>query len=241
MATKSKTKTGLFTQVIENKGKVFFGKYLEQFEEGCVPVEKDGVTKHYESFEQLNGMLDEVYCYKKDIGNNKHFEMLVINLRAADGSIESVSVAFDSGFAQSFIQRLENIDRTKEVFLNVYSIKDAAKSAVKGVEVRNKFLIPLQPNENGELIKVENKYAAKFAESDTEKKKNLNPHQLPKFDEIKTKENGKPKISYNSDNFKEALREIVKNQNAAYKVANEAERAVETPVTDEINEDFSHD
>jgi len=240
MAKKATTKQGLFTQVIETeKGKVFFGDFKAEPTTETIAVTKNDVTKHYDAYEELSGKLDDCYVYKKDIGAGKFFEMLVVNLIDDKGQTESVSVAFDIGYSAAFIQRLDNIKRGEIVTLKVFNIHDKEKSAAKGKPVFNKFLIPYQ---NG--VAVVSKFKPEFAEKDTEKKKNLNKNVLPKFVEIKTKENGKDKISYNNDDYKEALRDIVKANNAAYKVAHEAEIAaekLETPFTDEINEDFTND
>ena len=247
MAKKKETKSGLFTQVVENaKGKPYFGVYHKEAQSGITePIEKDGVTTHFELFEELSGVPSDVYVYTKELTNNKKFELLVINLLQKDGTIESVQVGFESGYAASFIQRMENINKDKEVTLKIFSILDEVKTKEKGKDIFNKFLIPYQlapnPAKDGaiELMKVENRYKAEFSADDTNKENNLNPNKLPQFDTFKVKENGKNVTKYNTDNFKEALRDIVKHCNASYKKAHEAEKATE-PASDEA-ESFKDD
>lgn len=216
MAKKATTKAGLFTQIIQNGKKVFFGVYKEIPTAETVAVTKDEKTKHYEMYEELSGKLNDFYIFDKKISGDRTFEMLVVNLKASDDTIESVSMPFESNFAASFIQRLESIDKSKEVTLKVMRIINEDKTKLKGVDCFNEMLLPYQIDANGKLSTLTNPYR-----KDGEKK-------MPEFAKSTKKVKGVEKTTYDTSEYLEFMREIVKSLNANYKVANEAEQSLKT-------------
>lgn len=206
MATKSKKKTGLFLQVVNN-GRM--GMFVSNpTDDSETFTNSEGKTRNYEFYDDISGMLSKVYCYDKEFSAGKEVEMFVITLINSEGNKESITMPFNSNYAQSFIKRLEGINIHEEVKIKTFKIKDKEKSAEKGKDVFNELCLPYQ-KQGKEWKSIENLY-----KKDSDKK-------LPGAKQEKVKEKGKMVIKYDFTAQKEALRDIVKNVAATLPKDNE--------------------
>lgn len=227
MAKKRPTVESLYLKVvILDNGQAAFGKFVENpTAESKVITTKNTAgkefKKNYELYDEIEGIVKTAGVWDKETEQGAKWEMTSITLINADGTDENVQVNFKSKFSASLITRLENIDLSKPVTLRVFRIKDGDKKDKNGVQKYNEILLPYQKNADGKLVSVENKYAAKFAESDTEKTTNLNPHKLPEFVKKTKKVKGVDVTEWNTDDYEEALRQI------AIKFNGDAKQALE--------------
>ncbi len=223
MATKApKANTNYFNIVVTEKGKPHFGVYYAEPKVGLEEIkqlDKDGKLvkiRHYDLFDEIKGKLQSVGIYDKETNAGGKYEVLVVSVLNDENVKETIQVSFQSQFAQSFIKCIESVDETKEVSLKVFRIKDEEKSTAKGREIFNDYFCIYQLNEStGKFETIKSKY--KFIKGENDE--NVNPNQLPQFEKIEKKKAGKTVVEWNTDNFDEALRDIVKNCNAHYKMA----------------------
>lgn len=196
MAQRSEKRTGLYLQVVGN-GKL--GMYVNNpTDYSEVYTNSEGKSRNFEFFDSIQGKLAKVYCYDKEFSAGKEVEMFVITLINAEGNKESVTMPFNSNYAQSFIKRLQGIDLNSEVMIKTFRIKDKEKSAEKKKEIFNELCLPYQLNSKKEWVSVENLY----------KKDSTN--KLPEATTKTVKEKGKSVTKYDFTAQKEALRDIVK-------------------------------
>lgn len=217
MAKRAEKKTGLYLQIVRN-GKM--GMFTENpTDNSDTYTNSEGKTRNYEFYDEISGKLAKVYCYDKEFGAGKEIEMFVITLINSEGNKESVTMPFNSNYAQSFIKRLEGIDLNSEIVIKTFKIKDKEKSAEKGKEIFNELCLPYQKNKKGELESVKNLYT-----KDSENK-------IPEATTKTVKEKGKSVTKYDFTAQKEALRDIIKSvssnititDNEAVRPLNEAE------------------
>lgn len=237
MATPRKQKDSLWLQVVTlSNGQAAFGKYCKEATELSQPIttkNKAGndVIRHYELYDDISGFVSQVGVFDKEMESGASFEETTIVLKDEAGSLESVKVYFQSKFSTALITRLENIDLTKKVTLKVFRIKTDRKDK-NGKAIYNEMILPYQENEKGELVSVKNKYAAEFAESDIEKKNNLNPHKLPEFKKIIKKKKGEEVTEWDTSEYEEALRQICIRVQKDVKQAAEWKKPVENTSTE---------
>lgn len=112
-------------------------------------VDTKGRTKNYEFFDEVEGKLEQVYVYDKEIADSTVFEMLAVKVRNSEGNLEFINIPFKSKYAQAFIKRLENINLEKTVTIKCFKIEDKEKTAEKGKKVYNEMLLPYQ---NGKSV-----------------------------------------------------------------------------------------
>lgn len=198
MAKRAKKKTGLFLQVVNGR----MGMFVNEPNEYSEPVkDKNDKIKNYEFFDEISGMLMGVFCYDKKIkSTGGEIEMLVIQVRTPEGNKESLSMPFNSGYAESLIKRLEGIDVSKEITISTYKMLNEEKTKEKGKEIFNEGITIKQDGK-----KLENLYT-----KDSDKK-------LPEAVSSVKKEKGKPVTKWDFTEQKEAMREIVKAVNETVK------------------------
>lgn len=247
MAKKApQTNTDYFNIVVTEKNRPHFGIYYKDAAAGLEEIkqfDKDGklkATRHYDLYDEVSGKLLSVGVYDKETNAGGKYEVLVVSVLNDEGVKETVQVSFQSQFAQSFIKCIESVDETKPVTLKVFRIKDEEKSTAKGIDIFNDYFCIYQFNKaTNRLETVKSKY--KFIADAKDAKVNANPNQLPPFESKDKKVNGKMVTTWNTDNFDEALRDIVKNCNAHYKMAQSAEKPIEQTSEDKEAQTLDND
>lgn len=238
------TNTNYFNIVVTEKNRPHFGIYYKDAAAGLEEIkqfDKDGklkATRHYDLYDEVSGKLLSVGVYDKETSAGGKYEVLVVSVLNDEGVKETVQVSFQSQFAQSFIKCIESVDETKPVTLKVFRIKDEEKSTAKGIDIFNDYFCIYQLNEaTNKLETVKSKY--KFIKD--EAGNNINTNVLPQFEKIEKKKAGKIVTEWNTDNFDEALRDIVKNCNAHYKMAQSAEKPIEQTADEKIEQGLDND
>lgn len=211
MATRATKRTGLYLQVVNNGRMGMFVNSPTDFSE--VYTNAEGKSRNFEFYETIEGKLSKTYCYDKEFGQGKTVEMFVITLINSEGDKESLTMPFNSNYAQSFIKRLEGININESVMIKTFKIKNKEKSEEKKKDIFNELCLPYQK------VNKEWKILESLYKKDSEK-------TLPEAKQEKVKEKGKIIVKYDFTNQKEALREVVKAVNSVLPKDNETYQAV---------------
>lgn len=215
-----------FNIVVDQNKKPFFGIYHANEAEGLTQIEtfdnegKSKGVKLYDLYEELEGKIISVGVYDKELDNNKKYEVLTIKVKTSEGKNEILNVPFQSQWAQSFIKCIESVVVEENVKLRVFKVLDKEKSEAKGKKIYKDYLCIYQFDEQEQKdVTVKSKY--KFMPLASDPKVNANPDKLPEFEKKEIKKSGKKVIEYDTAEFDEALRDIIKNINPAFKAASE--------------------
>lgn len=205
MAKKKEVKNTNWFQVIRENGEI--GQFSKEPIEGSTQVkDSEGKIKNFTIYEGLEGKLIQVFTYDKELDSGKTFENLSITVENEEGK-ENLALPFCNAYASCFIQRLENVDLTKDVLIKSFKIKNKEKSEAKGKEVFNELLLIYQ-EKDGKMISIENLY------------KKDSGHKLPDFIKKEKKKAGKIEITWDTSDYEEALRQIVISTNEKLKGLN---------------------
>lgn len=135
MAEKAKVKgSSKYYSIFEGT----FRRVVTPDTEGAVKrTNKNGRDVYEMVLEALDGYITRMYVYT----HAEYKEQLVITLMDKDG-LYVIELPLNSGYASSFLTRVENIDFKRPVELRPYEIADKTDA-----EKKNRFLIPYQAPE----------------------------------------------------------------------------------------------
>lgn len=148
-ATKKENLNNLYLSIYDG---AFRQWVKEKTETSKTRTKTNGKTVEEELYSSVNGKLEKIYTYTETI-NEADVLFLIMYMRAeGDKDAVVIKTPFGQSFAQSFLLRLPNLNLDKEFTLKPYTILNEEKTAAKGKQVYNDYLIPYVGEEKVEAF-----------------------------------------------------------------------------------------